>query len=57
MSLMNNMLYTVFALQLIIVIIMAGLNTRWTSNNANDHAYLGIVRSLSFLYLIVGFFQ
>eukprot|EP00347_Sterkiella_histriomuscorum_P000659 403374990 len=45
MILMNKMLYTVFAFQFVIVILMAGLNVQWDKNNSSDHQYLSIDKS------------
>lgn len=57
MRLMNNMLYTVFAFQFFIIIIMAGLNNSWVKNNASDHSYLNIVSLIitSLILIFIGF--
>lgn len=44
MRMMNKMLYTVFAFQLLIIILFAGLNVDWTDKNAITHQYLKLVR-------------
>lgn len=43
MKLMNKMLYTVFALQIVLIVIFAGLNISWMKNNSNAYYYLNIV--------------
>ncbi len=44
---MNELLYTVFIFQLVIIIIFAGLSIDWRKDHAADHKYLDIV-SFSF---------
>jgi magnesium-transporting ATPase (P-type) len=51
MRLMNNMLYTVFAFQFTIVMLMAGLNTDWVKRNGDNHDYLNIVMISIHFYL------
>lgn len=52
MRLMNKMLYTVFAFQFVIIIILAGLNNNWVKNNSSEQYYLDIVSATS-LFLII----
>ena len=39
---MNKILYTVFAFQILICLVFAGLNVNWRENNVEDHDYLEI---------------
>ena len=40
MRMMNNILYSVFAFQISLVIVFASLSLKWTTNNAESHDYL-----------------
>ncbi len=40
MRMMNNILYSVFAFQIALVIVFASLSLNWTSRNAQFHDYL-----------------
>ena len=40
MKMMNNILYSVFAFQIAIVIVFSGLSLNWTSVNSEGHEYL-----------------
>jgi magnesium-transporting ATPase (P-type) len=42
MRLMNNMLYSVFAFQFMLILVFAGLYLQWTENNLSMHFYLQI---------------
>jgi phospholipid-transporting ATPase len=42
MLLMNKMLYTVFAAQLLIITILAGFSLMWTGNNSSKALYLNL---------------
>jgi magnesium-transporting ATPase (P-type) len=59
MKQMNQILYSVFMMQLLLVMLFASLSMIWTANNSKDHNYLGeqdtstsfdtlIIRMLSF---------
>jgi len=42
MKIMNYMLYTVFAFQILIIIVFASVSLVWTKLNAADHQYLNL---------------
>ena len=56
MKLMNKMLYTVFAFQLLIVAGFAGLSLKWMNENKNELTYLDISGELGFSRYITQFF-
>lgn len=56
MKLMNKMLYTVFAFQLIIILIFAGASLLWMQKNMAVHSYLSIEGELGVLRFIEQFF-
>lgn len=56
MQLMNYMLYTVFAFQIGLVLLFAGLSQKWTEVNASTHVYLNANSSVSFGSFIIQFF-
>lgn len=49
MRLMNKMLYSVFAFQLILISLFAGLDIKWIKDNAGIHTYLNMMVSLFFM--------
>jgi hypothetical protein len=51
MRMMNKMLYTVFAFQLLIIILFAALNVDWNSKHATDHDYIAQVSILIMIVL------
>jgi phospholipid-translocating ATPase len=56
MRMMDYMLYTVFAFQILLVLIFAGLSLVWTSTNANGHEYLNVSSQVSIVTFIIQFF-
>ena len=48
MRLMNNMLYSVFAFQFILISVFAGLDLKWIKDNVSQHSYLKIVSKQNF---------
>jgi magnesium-transporting ATPase (P-type) len=56
MKMMNNILYSVFAFQICLVLLFAGLSLAWTQGNAQDHDYLTLNPKVSFVTLVVQFF-
>lgn len=53
MKMMNNILYSVFAFQICLVLLFAGLSLAWTQGNAQDHDYLNLNPKVSFVTLVV----
>ena len=56
MKMMNKILYSVFAFQICLVLLFAGLSLAWTQGNAQDHDYLNLDANVSFVTLVVQFF-
>lgn len=46
MKMMNKMLYSVFAFQLLLIAVFAGLDVKWINDNQLKHFYLKLVSSL-----------
>lgn len=46
MKLMNKMLYSVFAFQIFIIIVFAGLSIKWMKENSDAFYYINLVRLL-----------
>lgn len=53
---MNYMLYTVFAFQIGLVLVFAGLSYKWTQVNSLTHSYLTANSTVSFGTFIIQFF-
>ena len=56
MKLMNKMLYTVFAFQLVIILVFATASLSWMRANIEVHTYLGIEGDLGVVRYINQFF-
>jgi magnesium-transporting ATPase (P-type) len=56
MKLMNYMLYTVFAFQLVIIMLFASLSLDWATKNAVDHMYLNLNSDISGKTWFIQFF-
>lgn len=56
MLMMNRILYSVFAFQLLLVVVFASLSLAWTSANAGEHIYLNLANKVGGTTFVLQFF-